>query len=78
MDVDRAIFALDDKRDDDPWGPEAYYLPEVKIGERLNFTADDYEAMKELKPKAYENSSDFVYKKMKTEEAGNLLKSVIG
>ena len=73
MNMNKSVFAMDDKRDEDPWGPEAYYLPEVKMGERLNITADDYVKLQELKAEIYEDTPDAEYAKLSTDEAGKLL-----
>ena len=74
MKMQRSVFALDDKRDEDPWGPEAYYMPEVKMGERLNITAEDYANLQGLKSDIYQDTTNFKFSKLSTDEAGKLLK----
>ena len=74
MKVNQSVYAMDDKRDEDPWGAEAYYLPEVKMGERLNITAEDYANIQKLKSEIYPDTKDFKFARLSTAAAGNLLK----
>ena len=74
MKVTTSVYAMEDKRDEDPWGSEAYYLPEVKMGERLNITAEDYAKIQELKPEIYPDTDTAEFSVLSTDEAGNLLK----
>lgn len=52
-----SAYELDDLRDQDPFGPEAYFLPEVKLGKTLNITAEEYNEIMNLQQKLYEDNS---------------------
>lgn len=72
--INSSVFALDDKSDEDPYGPEAYYIPEVKIGERLNITADEYEQISKLSPAIFQDTTDLKYTVMKDHKVAQLIR----
>lgn len=67
------IFAYNDKRDDDAYGPQAYFIPTVMIGEKLDITAAEYEKIRDLQPAIYETNHLDEYVPLKKEDALELL-----
>ena len=78
MKYNSTIFAYRDKRDDDLdyVGPEAYFMPLVSIGDKLNITSADYEQVKDLDSGIMETDNFFEYEPLKKEDALELLKII--
>ena len=75
--ANKAIFAMDDDRNNDPYGPEEYHVADVKLGERLNITAEDYEKVLKLNSEMYSNNSFLTYSRLTKAESKNLMMNVI-
>ena len=73
----KSIYELHDDRVQDPYGPEAYYITEVKLGERLNVTADEYKEMTKMQTKFYDSDDlDIEYRKLNKNQLDSLMKSI--
>lgn len=54
----------------------SYHFVEASVGERLNITADDYEKVKKLTPKAFANSSDVTYERLSDKYSREIIKDL--
>ena len=72
-----SIYELHDDRVNDPFGPEAYHITEVKLGERLNITAAEYKDIKKMHKGFYETDDlQIEYRKINKNQMADLKKNI--
>ena len=76
-DLNKSMYAMNNKKDFFPFGPQAYYIAIVNLGERLNITTNEYNEIANLNTSLYQDKSYLHYEKLNDEEKNKVIQKIV-